>query len=107
MLFLAQASEGFPAGYILIYIFALFAIVYFLFMRPQRHREKERREMLKAIKKNDRVLTSGGIYGIVTSVGENEVTLKIDEANNVRVRFTLQAITGIIRQGEKKESVKT
>ena len=78
-------------------------LIYFLLLRPQRKKEKARLEMLQNLKKNDRVITSGGIYGIVTSVGKDEITLKIDETNNTRVRFAIYAITGVIRPGEKKE----
>ena len=103
MLFLAGQQGEMNFGVILFYMIAIFAIVYFLLLRPQRKREKERVQMLQNIKKNDRVLTSGGIFGIVISVGKDEVTLKIDETNNVRVRCALHAVTGVIRQGDKKE----
>ena len=81
----------------------LIAIVYFLIWRPQRKAEAERQEMLSRVKKNDHVITSGGMKGIVTSVKDDEVTLKVDEANNVRIRFTRASITGIVGEGEEKE----
>lgn len=88
---------------IIVYMAAIFGIVYFLLIRPSRKKEKNRIEMLKNIKKNDRVITSGGIYGIVTAVGDNEITLKIDETNNVRVRFALNHIIGIVpKKGEEE-----
>lgn len=63
----------------------IFVIFYFLLIRPQQKRAKEHKEMLAAIKKGDKVVTSGGIYGLVEDVGDNTVTLKI--AENVRVKF--------------------
>ena len=63
----------------------IFVIFYFLLIRPQQKRAKEHRQMLDSIKKGDKVVTSGGIYGVVESVGTNTVTLKI--AENVKVKF--------------------
>lgn len=63
----------------------IFVIFYFLLIRPQQKRAKEHRQMLENIKKGDKVITSGGIYGVVEGVGTNTVTLKI--AENVKVKF--------------------
>lgn len=63
----------------------IFVIFYFLLIRPQQKRTKDHRAMLEAIKKGDKVVTSGGVYGLVESVGKNTVTLKI--ADNVKVKF--------------------
>jgi preprotein translocase subunit YajC len=71
---------------------------YFLLIRPQRRREREQREMLfKTLKKNDEVLTSGGIIGIVANIkDDNEVTLKLDESSNVRIRILRNSIIRIL-----------
>ncbi|GAB4407079.1 MAG: preprotein translocase subunit YajC [Thermodesulfovibrionales bacterium] len=63
----------------------IFVIFYFLLIRPQQKRAKEHKQMLENIKKGDKVITSGGIYAVVESVGENTITLKISE--NVKVKF--------------------
>lgn len=63
----------------------IFVIFYFLLIRPQQKKAKEHKDMLASIKKGDKVVTSGGIYGLVEDVGQNTVTLKI--AENVRVKF--------------------
>lgn len=63
----------------------IFVIFYFLLIRPQQRRAKEHRQMLENIKKGDKVITSGGIYGVIEAVGTNTVTLKI--AENVKVKF--------------------
>jgi|Deesub1362A_J573_1020465.scaffolds.fasta_scaffold00073_40 preprotein translocase subunit YajC len=63
----------------------IFVIFYFLLIRPQQKRAKEHRQMIESIKKGDKVITSGGIYGLVDSVGEKTVTLKI--AENVKIKL--------------------
>ncbi len=73
----------------------LFAIFWFLMIRPQRKQEKERQAMLSAIKENDHVLTQGGIYGVVASVKDNEVVLKVDEKTGTRIRVTRQAVVSV------------
>ena len=83
-----QAGQAGGAGSMLTSLLPLvliFVIFYFLLIRPQQKRAKEHRQMLDNIKKGDKVITSGGIYGVVESVGTNTVTLKI--AENVKVKF--------------------
>lgn len=78
-------------------ILMMFLIMYFLMIRPQQKKEKERKAMLEAMQKNDRVLTSGGILGTIVNLQDEEVTLRIDETNNVRVRFSRDAIIKVFR----------
>ncbi|NCO67653.1 MAG: preprotein translocase subunit YajC [Nitrospirae bacterium CG_4_10_14_0_8_um_filter_41_23] len=63
----------------------IFVIFYFLLIRPQQKRSKEHKKMIEGLKKGDKVITSGGVYGIIEAVGTNTVTLKI--AENVKVKF--------------------
>jgi preprotein translocase subunit YajC len=63
----------------------IFVVFYFLLIRPQQKRAKEHRQMIENLKKGDKVITSGGIYGVVESVSNNTVVLKI--AENVKVKF--------------------
>lgn len=79
----------------IIWLGALVILMYLLFWRPQQKQAKRRREMLMHIKKNDRVVTIGGIYGIVYSIKDDEVTLKIDERNDVRIKVSRGAISRI------------
>jgi len=74
----------------------LLAIFYFLLIRPQRKQEKQRQEMLSNLKKNDKVVTIGGIHGIVADVREDDVTLKVDESGNVRLRVTRNGIGRVL-----------
>lgn len=86
-----QGGGGAIAG--LLPLILIFVIFYFLLIRPQQKRAKEHKAMLEAIKKGDKVITSGGVYGLVESVGQNTVTLKISE--NVKVKFGKAYIASI------------
>jgi preprotein translocase subunit YajC len=76
----------------------VFVIFYFLLIRPQQKKTKEHQEMLTKLKKNDEVMTSGGIYGKVMSLAENVVTLEV--APNVRIRVSRPNISAVVT-GEK------
>ncbi|HXG52139.1 MAG TPA: preprotein translocase subunit YajC [candidate division Zixibacteria bacterium] len=76
----------------------VFVIFYFLLIRPQQKKAREHQEMLKKLKKNDEVMTSGGIYGKVTALAENVVTLEV--APNVRIRVHRPQIAAVVT-GEK------
>ncbi|MEW6026134.1 MAG: preprotein translocase subunit YajC [Planctomycetota bacterium] len=73
----------------------MFLLLYVLIIRPQRKKEQERLNMIQNVKKNDYVLTTGGIYGTVLGVKDNEVTLKIDDSNNTRIKLAKSAIIGV------------
>jgi preprotein translocase subunit YajC len=77
--------------------------LYFLAIRPMRKQEKERKLLLEAIKKNDRVVTSGGIIGVIAGIRDDEVTLKVDENSNVRLRVTRSSIVRVLSE---KDAVK-
>lgn len=64
---------------------ALFAIMYFLVLRPQQRRVKEHKEMVNAVRRGDTVVTSGGIIGKVSKAEENEVVVEIAEGVKIRV----------------------
>lgn len=63
----------------------IFVVFYFLLIRPQQKKAKEHKQMLDNIKKGDKVVTAGGIFGVVESVGTNTFVVKI--AENVKVKF--------------------
>ena len=101
------APGGGNWGFLLVMV-AAFAVLYFLIIYPQRKKEKarqqEREAMLSALKKNDHVMTVGGIHGIVASVTDQDVTLKIDERNDVRLRVSRDHISRVVTaEDEKKE----
>jgi preprotein translocase subunit YajC len=75
----------------LVPIALMIVIFYFLLIRPQQKKEKERKSMIEALKQGDRVLTAGGLYGIVDSFKENDiVVLKI--SGNTKADFAKSAI---------------
>jgi preprotein translocase subunit YajC len=74
-------------------IAAIFLVFYFLVIAPANKQRRKTAEMLSTLKKGDKVLTSGGIYGTVQSVEAEVVYLKI--AENVKVKIARSAITGI------------
>ena len=77
----------------------IFVVFYFLLIRPQQSKMKQQREMLAGVKRGDRVVTGGGIIGLVTKViGDNE--LQVEIADGVRVRILKQTITDIVTRGE-------
>ena len=71
-------------------IVIIFLVFYFLLIRPQQKRGKEHKEMLSKVEKGDNIVSTGGLYGRVTSVGEDTVMVEI--AENVRVKIAKDAI---------------
>ena len=90
----AQAAGG-PAGFdimTLVPLILIFVVFYFLLIRPQQKKAKEHRDMLQALRRNDRIVTSGGIVGQITKVvSENELELQIAEGVRVRVMRSMVA----------------
>lgn len=75
----------------------VFAVIYFLMIRPQQKQEKQRRAMLGAVQKGDKVVTSGGIHGTITNMGEDTITLRVD---NIKMTVDRSAIGRVIN-GDK------
>lgn len=73
-------------------------VAWLLLYRPERERQRRQQELLAALKKNDRVVTAAGLYGIVANVDrENDrVTLKVDEAANAKITVTLSSISKVL-----------
>lgn len=86
----------------LVFFAAIFAIFYFLLIRPQQQKAKEQRTMLANLKRNDDVITAGGLYGKITALTDKVVTLEI--APNVRVRVDRQQITSMVKASAAEDS---
>jgi len=100
-----------PGGGLMSLLFPMLAIgflFYFLLIRPQRRQQAQREAMLGEIKKNDRVITAGGVYGTVANVHReaDEVTLKVDEATNTKIRVTFGSITRVLGDETSSEPSK-
>jgi preprotein translocase subunit YajC len=80
-------------------LIAFFAIMYFLTIRPQQKRERERREMLSALAKGDRVITTGGICGDVVGLSDTHVVLRVDE--HVKIEFVRAAVAQVLPRETK------
>lgn len=83
---------------------AIIGIFYFFLIRPQNKKQKETEKMLAALKKGDKVVTIGGIHGVVSSVKEKTVVVKVDD--NCKMEFSRSAISGIDAGDVKDEKSK-
>jgi preprotein translocase subunit YajC len=79
-----------------LYIVALFAILYFLMIRPQQQRQKKHQEMMKGLKVDDSVITVGGLLGTIVKVKENTFVLRV--ADNVRLEFLKSSISQVTKR---------
>jgi preprotein translocase subunit YajC len=89
------ASSGASAWSSFIPIIAMVAIFYFLLIRPQQKKAKEHKDMLGALKNGDKVVTAGGIFGEVTGIENNTVTLEI--APKVRIKVTRESVSVVVK----------
>ncbi|MCF6148602.1 MAG: preprotein translocase subunit YajC [Candidatus Kuenenia sp.] len=101
MFFLLQATgqgKGSPGGMmsLLLPFILMFVVMYFLILRPQKKKEKERKALLARVRKNDRVVTAGGIHGVVTSVRENEVIVRVDDSKDVKIKVDRNSIATVL-----------
>ncbi len=95
-------QKGSPLAAILfqiLFFVGIFAMFYFLIIRPQQKQRKKHQEFIANLKKGDRVVTSSGIWGTVVEIGDKTVTLKVDA--NTRITFTKEAISGYQPSQEK------
>ena len=86
----------------ILWIVGIGALMYFMMIRPQRKQQKAKTEMMGNLKKGDRIVTVGGIYGIVRAIKEDRITLEI--ASEVYVQFSKNAIGSVLRSNEAKAS---
>jgi len=83
----SQATEQNPNStwYMLAFLVVIFALFYFVMIRPQRKRQKEQQEMTHNLQKGDKVITAGGIYGTIDSLSEDSVVIKVEGGTTLRV----------------------
>jgi len=94
------ASGGFDIMSFLPFI-AIILVFYFLLIRPQNKKRKETEKMLSALKKGDKIVTIGGLYGTIQNVKETTVIIKVDD--NVKLEFLRSAISSVIAPSAVKE----
>ncbi len=71
--------------YLIGFLVIIFALFYFVMIRPQRKRQKDQQKMIEAMQKGDRVVTAGGIFGVIDSVREDSVVIKVESGTLLRV----------------------
>ncbi len=96
----AEGQQGSPFGMMVPMLF-IFAIFYFMLIRPQQRKEKERKKMIDELKTGARVMFSGGIIGTVTNVKESVFVIKI--ADGVKIEVARGAVSKVLEKGEKPE----
>jgi preprotein translocase subunit YajC len=103
----AQTSGAAPTGgggifgqiNMLFPFIAMFAIFYFLLIRPQQKKQRELRQMLQNLKRGDRVVTSGGIYGTIVKIRNEIIHLEI--ADQVRIRVNKSSISDLVSEADR------
>jgi preprotein translocase subunit YajC len=87
-------------------IVIFFGIFYFIALRPRQKEQKKREQLLKSIKKYDKVMTIGGIIGSVMEIRDDEVILKVDDNTNTRIKFSRSAVQRVLNSADAdKENV--
>jgi preprotein translocase subunit YajC len=98
-----EQPPGFNPSFLIIMAVLLVGF-WLLISLPQRRERKRREEMLAKLKKGDKVQTMGGIIGTVVDLRDQELVVKVDESNNVRMRFTRSAIQSVLDGGKPAQS---
>jgi len=87
------ASSGSGGGLMaFLPIILIFVILYFLILRPQAKRQRQQQQMIEQLQKGDRIVTSGGIYGIIVRAGEKEPTIIVKVADDVKLEIDRNAV---------------
>ena len=98
-LLLAQApADPAPGGGIISFVpfIFIFVIMYFVLLRPQMRRQKDQAALVSNLKTGDRVVTNGGIHGLISNVKETTVLVKV--ADNVKIEIDKSAITNVLKE---------
>lgn len=102
----AQAAGGEPSFLVsLLPLILIFVVFWFLLIRPQQRRMREHREMVQATKKGDKIVTSGGIYGTVARVVDDNA-LEVEIAPNVKVKLARGTVSENVTRSEQAQAAK-
>jgi len=101
-----QSAGGGIMPLILLFV-VLFGIMYVFMILPQKRREKQRRQMISSLRKNDHIVTIGGVYGVVTSLKDDRITIRVDDNKDVKLTVTPNAVASVSRPKEDDEEEKT
>ena len=70
---------------LILFLVLIFGMMYFFSIRPQRRRQKEHQQLVEQLKRGDKVITAGGIYGVIESISEDSVIIKVESGATMRV----------------------
>ena len=90
-----QGGGGFSGIFMMLVIFGIF---YFILIRPQQKKMKDHKKMVENLKKGDKIITQGGMYGTVTNTGEHKLTVEI--ADGVKVKIARGAVGTVLTEEE-------
>lgn len=90
-----EASSGAGMGFALVWMIVLFGIMYFLMIRPQRKEQKRVSAMLSSMEVGDSVVTTGGFYGVIIDMTEEDVIVEFGNNKNCRIPMRKQAIAEV------------
>jgi preprotein translocase subunit YajC len=99
---LAQAQSPAPTGpgggigFFVPFIF-IFIIMYFVMFRPQKKRQEQQQKLMAGLKTGDRVVTNGGIHGLISNVKDTTVIVKV--ADNVKIEMEKSAVATVLKEG--------
>ena len=99
----ADGGGGFDPTF-LVGMVLMMLVFFWVLNGPRRKEEKRRKEMISNLKRNDRVVTRGGILGTVVGLKDNEITLKVDESNNTKMTLLRSAVEQVMGEDEKKKA---
>lgn len=85
-----------------LFLIVLFAVFYFLLIRPQQKRSKEHKQLVASLSKGDEVVTNGGLLGRISKIGDHFITLEV--ADGLEVRVQRQAVASLMPKGTLKAS---
>jgi preprotein translocase subunit YajC len=93
-----QAEDPFFLPRFAITLLPIVVLFYFMIIRPQKKKEQEMRSLIQGIKENDRVVTVGGILGVVTNVQRDaeRLTIRVDEATGTKLRINMSAVARVL-----------
>jgi preprotein translocase subunit YajC len=99
----AAPEDPFGTLRLLLPMAVVMVLFYLMMIRPQKRKEQELRDQVNAIKENDRVLTIGGIFGVVTNVQRDQqrVTVRVDESTGTKLRLNMSAIARVLTAEEQ------
>jgi len=97
---LAEGDETSAGPNMFVIMAGILAIFWFVAILPERKAKKKKEAMIDALKKNDRVLTSGGMFATVAALGESDVVLKFDDGPT-RVKVLRSAISSVLDKGDE------